>query len=268
MWILQEDDKSLPEWLTNNLRSVCECGSQMENFYNKKGEITARRCSNTKCPYMMAEKVVMMCDILKVKGIGSSTALKIIRGNHLSSHFGEIPYILEEKPSVSLYDFMRMTFIRGIDTGWSAIAREYENLDDLLKMYNGKFAPELKACEDEIRNGASFFKIKGKVKTELAPIVTGTVMISGNIKGYSSRNDFIYTMNSISRGAIRIAVSESKRKTGVMALIQESDTPNRGKAECALSNGIPIMTPEQFTNHVQELVMKELKRRGVNIPDM
>ena len=50
---------------------------------------------------------------------------------------------------------------------------------------------------------------------------------------------------------------KGKRKTNIMCLIQEKDEPNRGKAECALEYGIPIMTPEEFKNYI----IKELKKR-------
>lgn len=262
-WVLQEADKQLPEWLTDNLKAVCDCGGKMENFYNKRGEITARRCSNPKCPYMMARKIVGLCDILGVKGIGEATALKLIHTNNLNSHFEAIPFIFtDKKPQMSLYTFLRICFIHGIDTSWKLIIGENETLTQLYKNYNGQYRSLLEANKELILKGAEYVEFMQVTKPTLDAVVTGTVMISGNIKGFDNRNNFVYLINILSKGLIRLSISEHKRKTGIMALIQESDTPNKGKAECALSSGIPIMTPEEFKAFIYQELKKGLDKKG------
>lgn len=246
MWVLQSEDKRLPKWLTDNLRSRCMCGAEMENFYNDADEITARRCSKPDCPYRMAQRVVGMCEILEIKGIGEKTALKIVKDRGLKSHLEALPYIYHEKLTVDLYTYLRILFVKGISTGWGTVTGSYKTLKDVLYKYKGKFAPELRERQDEILHGAELINIEEEEPQKFEPVITGTVMISGNIKGLSNRNSFIAALNKYSNGLISIGVSESKRKTGIMALIQEADTPNRGKAECAIENGIPIMTPDEF----------------------
>lgn len=261
-WVKQVDDKSLPVWLTSNLKSKCECGWDMENFYNPQGSITARKCSNPKCPYMMAEKVVGVAELLGIKGIGSKTAFNIVSSNGLQSHFEAIPFITREKPVVTLYTFLRMAFIKGVDTGWNAIAGDYSNIDELLEKYHGEYEYLLNKHKAELLIGKQFVTFKTVEGYEFEPVVTGTVMISGNIRGLSNRNDFIWGLNQASKGLIRIGVSESKRKTGVMALIQEADTPNRGKAECAIENHIPIMTPKEFVAYVSKLANERVAAKN------
>ncbi len=246
MWVLQSRDKTLPNWLTDNLRSKCMCGAEMENFYNPANEITARRCSDVNCPYRMAQKIVGMCEILGIKGIGEKTAYKMIKERGLKSHLEALPFISREKLKVDLYTYLRLLFVKGVSTGWGPIANRHKTLDDLMVNYNGKFSTELQERREEIMNGARLVDIKTEEPQKFEPLITGTVMISGNIKGLNNRNSFISAMNKYSNGLIHLSVAESKRKTGIMALIQEADTPNRGKAECAIENGIPIMTPDEF----------------------
>lgn len=261
-WVLQKEDITLPEWLTSKLPATCGCGGDMENFYNNAGRITARRCSNPQCPYMMAEKIVGMCDILQVKGVGSKVAYKLIKDNNLQSHFEALPYIFTEgKPEVSLYDFLRMCFIQGIDTSWSAVSNKYSDILEVYENYDGEYRNVLEANKDMILQGAEFVSFKTGWKPKYDAVVEGIVMISGNLKGFDNRNSFIYAINKASNGLIRIAVSESKRKTGVMALIQEATTPNRGKAECALQNNIPIMTPSEFVSYTSRLLNERLKQK-------
>ena len=101
-WIKQADDLYLPAWLKDNLKDTCTCGSPMENYYNDKGCITKRRCANPYCYHKLALKIVGMCDILQVKGIGEATAEKIVKSRDLTNHYAVLPEILQEKPRISL----------------------------------------------------------------------------------------------------------------------------------------------------------------------
>lgn len=246
-WIKQEDDTFLPEWLVSNLPGVCSCGSPMENFYNQQGRITGRRCSDEKCPFKVARKIVGMCDILKVKGIGEAKALSLVKSYKLTSQFEALPKILpDSKPKVSLYNFLRMCFIKGMDTTWGQVVGENETIEELYNNYKGEYRVLLDKYKSDILYNANFVEFERQWKPTRDALITGTVMISGNIKGYANRNNFIAALNVASQGLIRISVAENKRKTGILALIQEADTPNRGKAECAMQNHIPILTPEEF----------------------
>jgi hypothetical protein len=229
----------------------------MLNFYNPRGSATGRKCSNPKCPYMMAEKVVSMCDILSIKGIGAKSAFKIIKSHECKTHFETLPYIVNTKPSVTLYTFMRLCLIEGVDTSWENVVAGYDKVEDFLNNYKGDYRNIVDANIDTILSGTRFVDIVNGWRPEFKPKLTGTVMISGNIRGFNNRNDFIYGINTVTKGIVRLSVAESKRKTGILALIQESDTPNRGKAECALENNIPIMTPDEFQKYIGDIIQRE-----------
>lgn len=261
MWKLQSEDSALPKWLTDNLASRCECGSEMENYYNDNGEITSRRCSNENCPFRMAQKIVGMCELLDLKGIGEKTAYKMIQQYKLKSHLDAIKYITDKKISINLYTFLRLLFVKGISTGWASIAEKYSTIEEMLEKYSGKYAGELRVRKDEILRAAGLFEWEAKKEFEYDPIIRGTVMISGNLRGWNNRNSFIAALNYGSKGLIQLGVAESKRKTGIMALIQEADTPNRGKAECALECGIPIMTPADFQSMIMKRLTDKLQER-------
>lgn len=255
----QTEDNQLPNWLKENLRSKCDCGYEMENFYNKAGQITSRRCSNPECPHRMAQKITVMCDILKVKGVGYKTGLNLIRTHKLNSHFEAIPYICAEKPRASICDLLRCVFIQGVDTKWSEVDSKCATVEDIFTSYDGELKPLLLENKDEILEGAKYFSIIEKYKPTFEPVIVGTVMLSGNIKGLPNRNTFIAGVNYGYKGLVDIRIAEHKRKTGIMALIQEADSPRQGKAQCAEENGIPIMTPDEFKTFIANQLLVRMK---------
>lgn len=255
-WVKQIEDGNLPKWLTDNLKHQCDCGSEILNFYNPRGDITARKCSNPNCPYMLAERIVGMCELLGIKGIGSKTAYNLIKSHDLTSQFQALPYVLSSKPSVSLYTYMRMCFIEGIDTAWENVTKGYTEVHELFTKYNGQYKNILEDNKDIILSGVDYVTFSQGWRPEYKAKFTATVMISGNIRGFDKRNDFISAINVTSKGIVRLSVAEHKRATGIYALIQEADTPNRGKAECAIENGIPIVTPEEFQKDIAAIIGK------------
>ena len=264
-WVIQREDTQLPDWLKANLRETCKCGGLMENYYNDRGDITSRRCSNTKCPYRLAQKIVGVCDILEVKGIGPERALSLVQNYNLSTQYQAISHILKDKPTVSLYNFLRMSFIKGVDTGWSEVANKCTSLDECYTKYVGNLSRVLVQNRELLYDGLQYVNILQRKKQKFKPILTGTVMISGTLRGYENRNQYIAILNYASQGLINLSISESKRKTGILALIQEKDAPMRGKAECALQNGIPIMDPEQFSTFIQSIITNAVSKGQVEV---
>lgn len=256
VWMKQSEDDKIPLWLKQNLDSHCKCGTEKENYYNERGECTGRRCPNKQCPYTLAQRIADMCQILKVDGIKEGKGMQIVRDYALKSHFEAVPIIFKEKPTISLYQLLRISFIRGVDTQWDNICDCNSSIDELIQNYNGKHKYLLIENYQELKYGESFFYILKPEKKKCETLISGNVMISGNIRGFENRDDFIHAINYVSKGLVDIKV-KGKRKTNIMCLIQEKDEPNRGKAECALEYGIPIMTPEEFKNYI----IKELKKR-------
>lgn len=250
IWVKQSEDRMLPKWLTDKLRQNCECGNPIINYKNDNGYYTARKCSNDLCPYHMAQKVVLMCDVIGAQGVGPKTAYNVISAHKLTNHLQTVPYLFREKPKVTLYAYLRACCIEGIDRKWQEVADKFDTVKDMYNGYKGALLGILEENRQLIEGGVQYFDFDARWKPKYEPIVEGTVMISGNLKGFGSRNDFIVAINRASDGLITFNVAENKRKTGIYALIQEEDTPNRGKAECALENNIPILTPKEFETKV------------------
>ena len=261
-WVKQADDLYLPAWLKDNLKDTCTCGSPMENYYNDKGCITKRRCANPYCYHKLALKIVGMCDILQVKGIAEATAEKIVKSRGLTNHYAALPEILQEKPRISLYTFLRLSFIEGVDTSWGEVTDTYKTLDDIFASYKGKYRTLLDNNKELLYEGLKYVDVKMPKIQKYKCVLSCTVMLSGAIRGYDNRNVFIGCINEVMDGLVDIRIAEHKRATGVAALIQEKDTPNRGKAEVALSHGIPIMSPDEF----KAWVVSEVKKKLDNMP--
>lgn len=265
MWILQTKDTNLPEWLASNLNSKCKCGGDMENYYNERQQITNRRCNNPKCPFMLAQRIVTACDLFKIDGVGPERACTLINERNLSSVYEALPVLLGRTPEVPLGTFLRLAFIPGYASKWDTVADGYTSLEECLQKYDGPLGGVLREHADEFREGLKYVKVLVPENQAFKCIYRCTVMISGAIRGFKERNNFIYAINKACKGLVQISVAEGRRKTGVVALIQEADSPNRGKAECALENGIPIMTPNEFTSFIKVRLNERMgTNRGFN----
>lgn len=249
-WIKQSSDKRMPDWLKENLKAECAyCGSEKENFYNDRGECTNRRCPNPECPGTVAQRIADMCEFLGIKGIKEGRGMQLVKDYGLKNHYQALPHILREKPRLYLSGFMRISFIRGIDTAWDQLCASATTLDELYTNVGVEVRRVLDGCMDKLRDGIQYVEIIPRVAYEFKPVVQGNVMITGVIPGFENRDDFVHALNQVGRGLIRLRVV-GKRKTDVLCLVKEKDTPVSGKVECALENGIPIKTSEEFKDWV------------------
>lgn len=266
-WIKQSDDTYMPIWLKANLSATCStCGAEKENFYNARMECTNRRCSNPKCPKVLAQRIADMCEFLKVPGIREGKGLQLVQNYDLQSHFEAIPHIFSEKPKMSLASFMRIAFIPGIDSKWEDVCGSCTSVDELYEKCGDKYKPIIATYISELRKGETFVEITRVRGLKYEPLIWGNVMLSGNIRGFNPREQFVAAVNVASQGLISLKVV-GKRKTDVMCLIQEADEPHRGKYECAIQNGIPIMTPTEFQTFIAKQLSDKLsnckpKERG------
>lgn len=257
-WVKQTQDKMMPGWLQDSLPAYCSCGAEKENYYNDYGECTNRRCPNPSCPETLAKRIAWMCDYMGVAGIKEGRGLQMVREYGLRTHYDAIPRIFSEEPEIWLGDFMRISFIPGIDSQWLNICERFATLEELREGCTPKIRDILDGHWEALLYGYQFVKIKPIEKQEFKTILTGNVMMSGNIRGFHTRENFIAGMNASARGLLDLRVV-GKRKTNVMCLIQEADEPNRGKAECAIENGIPIMTPKEFEAFIVSKLQERLK---------
>lgn len=263
-WVKQKEDSNMPDWLKDYINEKCViCGADKENFYNEKGECTNRRCSNQRCPGTLAHRIADMCDFLKIAGIKEGKGLQMVREHNMKSHYDAIPLVFSKKPEISLAQFMRISFIPGIDSQWETICREYTSIEELVQNCRDKYKRLIWAYQKELNYGLQFVKIREIKKARYKTLISGNVMISGNIRGYAVREDFIRSLNHVAQGLLNLRVV-GKRKTEVMCLIQEADEPYRGKAECALENGIPIMTPKEFEEKIKRDLTAKLENLKKN----
>lgn len=258
-WILQEKDLELPAWVKDELPSTCSCGAPMANFYNAAGKVTARKCTNESCPKTIGRKIEAMCDILKMNGIGYETGLRYATQHKMKSHFEAVPLIWSVTPTVTLYQYLRCCFIPGVDTRWAEVAEKCDNIDDVFSKYKGQYAQLLKENEQLIREGAEYFEISESWKPAFEPLIRGTVMMSSEVKGFANRENFIAGINQASEGLISLNVINHKRQSGVLALIQEADSPRHSKYMFATENGIPVMTPADFQNKMLKQLLAKLQ---------
>lgn len=261
-WIRQSDDSRMPDWLKNSLEAKCTyCGSEKENFYNDRGECTNRRCPNPECPGTIAQRIADMCEFLGVKGIKEGRGLQMVRDYDLKNHYQALPRIVTEKPKMYLSGFMRISFIRGIDTAWDGLCGTSNTLDELYANVNSEVQSVLDRYMDVLREGIQYVEILPREVYEFKPVISGNVMITGAIPGFTNRDNYVYAFNRIGRGLVNFRVV-GKRKTDVLCLIKQADAPNTGKTECALENGIPIMTPEEFKEWVERKLTEWFESRN------
>ena len=260
-WFKQSEDRRLPEWLAGSLNAECTyCGTEKENFYNERGECTGRRCPNPECPGTVAHRIADMCEFLCVRGIKEGRGLQMVKEHGLKNHYQALPYILKAKPEMYLAGFMRISFIRGIDTAWDKLCGRSNSLDELYRNVGADVRGVLDGYMEILREGIEYVNIVPQPEPEFKAVLSGNVMITGTIPGWQNRDDYVYAFNQATRGLTDFRVV-GKRKTDVLCLIKQVDAPSTGKTECALENGIPIKTPEEFDTWVRSKLLEYSEER-------
>lgn len=260
MWVKQTEDTRLPQWLQSSLSHTCKyCGSEMLDYYNDAGRCTNRKCSNDECPGFLAAKADTMRTILGLKGVGFATCLNTITAYKLKSHLDLLP-LWNVRPTVTVDIFLRIHCIPGVDTEWEKIVKTNDiyTLDELYSSYNGKNRSLLDKYKDELYAHANYvnFVQRPANSSRKKDALVITIMITGTPNGYSTKEDFVNTLNAALGGYIIIVHQKTKRQTGVDALIREPGSTTRGKVEAAIKGGIPIMTSKQFIDFLVETMRK------------
>lgn len=250
VWIEQDKDTSLPTWLTDKLPRVCKyCGSPMLNYYNDSGRCTNRKCSNEECYGFVAAKADFARKLLKISGIGFEGCLKDAMMIKAHSPF-QLFRLWRVVPNVTIGTFLRMHCFEGVDTEWDTITQSNNiyTLDELYERYDGKWKNLLLEHKDKIYENLDYVVLAERPKniSSDGPRMILNIMITGTPIGFSSKDDFINTLNQICKGVIVIQHQRTKRQTGVDCLIREPGSTTRGKVEAAQKGGIPILTSEQF----------------------
>lgn len=249
----------LPEWLVPHFIKPCEfCGEIYKVGLSPDGNrITKHYCPNEQCPGTIAQKIVFMANVLGVTGIGFATALNIVKVNDLKHHL-EILKLWNIQSEISLYTFMRLCCINGIDTGWKETLANVKTLEEVLEL---NVIPEQE--KEFIRVNSQYVTIKTEDNIfKYDPVWTGLVMITGDIPGFmNKRAEFITSLNIMFEGYVRISYSESKRKTGVSYLIKEPNSAITGKVALAKKSGIDIVTSKEFMTILFRAVYERIGER-------
>lgn len=236
MRITKYRESELPSWVWDNILKICpHCNSMIV----ENDTMTARWCSNPRCPEHMSYKVVEICSFFGVKGMGPATAKDWIVTRNLKSHFDIIPLLFDTKPKVSLADIATLACIEG----YGSIQAEKElpqmrSFEEYFEMGNPN--PLLLPYKDMLCAAQQYFDIKKPVsKRKLY------VMATGSFHNFNNRDAFFSFVNQHFGSYVHV-IQTGKRKTGVSFLIKEDDAVDHSKSQIARENNIPIVTPMRF----------------------
>lgn len=261
------EDTVIPDWLKEHLHRTCQyCGSEMMNYYNDDGRCTNRRCSNPACCGELAAQGDFIAKVLDIKGIGFARCLEAVRAGRLTNPV-QILGSFQVKPTVSMSQYLRIHCFEGVDSGWETLCTRNNiyTLDDLFSADLAEYRDLVMRNEQMLRDNAKFviFKQKPVQYVEKHEVSYLTVMITGPVNGYSSKEAFLETVNAATYGRIVILYQKTKRKTEVDFLIRDNPTDTSGKVYAALEGGIPIVTSAQF---LQILIHMMEKKNSEKIP--
>ena len=224
----------LPVWLANELPSKCQCGWDIVDNDN----LTARHCRNPICPYHMGVRIEKLAKALNIVGVGEKTALNIALTHKFYTHLQAIPHLTSEKPTVRLEDLPKLIQIDGVDKVFEPYLKGKCDLEEAI----ASMPPDIAAYAPYLRDGARYVNIQ-QSETRAGELVN--VMITGELKGWSSRGSFLDYLNQRFGQYIQFRDC-GVRKTNVFCLIKEHDTPMHSKTQIALSRGILIVTPAEL----------------------
>ena len=268
--VLHSQDNLLPSWLKENLRTTCQyCGSEMMNYYNNDSRCTNRRCSNPTCCGEMASKGDFIMKVLDIKGIGFARCLDAIRAGRLTNPV-QLLGSFQVQPTVTMAQFLRIHCFEGVDSAWDTLctSKRIYSIDDLFRADLGDYTPLIKKNEQMIRDNAKFVKFKGK-PVQYVPrnqVKYLTVMITGPVNGYVSKEQFLDKVNAATLGRIVILYQKTVRKTEVDFLIRDNPQDTSRKVSAALEGGFPIVTSEQFIRILIAMINK-INSEKSNMPD-
>ena len=258
MWVKQEEDTRLPDWLSPHLKSKCRyCGSPMENYYNPDGRCTNRRCTNKNCAGMIAARADNMRQLINLKGLGFAKCLSDIQCNGITMPI-ELLRVWGIKPEVTLGTFLRMQCWEGVDSELDTITKQedYYTLDELFERYQGKYRQLFEENKDELYRTVEYVTLKQRTTDTIKNAIKMVIMITGTPNGFSTKEEFVEACNEACGGKVITIHQKTKRQSGVDCLIKEPGTTTRGKVEAAQKGGIPIITSLEYIYLLQELMKK------------
>lgn len=258
-WSILSEDVSIPDWLKAEMPHTCSyCGKQLLSGRNENGRLTGLKCEDDYCPSKIASQLEFMLDLLGMKGYGFATCLQLVK-QHKYKHPLEYVQVFENKPTVSLGDFLRCCCIQGIDGEWVTMAEKSNSytLEELIQAY--PHHEVLNENIEYIKYCIQFVKLKERKIPKKRSTVPIVIMITGTPIGYPTKEAFIAACNELLDGEFHVIHQKTKKQSGVNFLIREEGYTTRGKVEAAIKGGIPIVTSAEFVQLLQ--MLKEDSRR-------
>lgn len=254
-----EDATLIPSWLKDKLKGPCPyCGSEYEVGYSPNNlRVTKHYCPNLSCPGTLAMKMVFIWNILKVDGIKFGRSMELIKRYKIKRHMDALPHIFDEKPEMDLATFMRLNCIQGIDDGWNDVCNGKNSIEEVLQTSTAQKIMSPKDVED-VLDACKHVKIYYHAKEKYNPVLTLTVMMTGDVMELKNRELLVAALNKKYKGLLDLRYSKSKRRTGVNILIKEKESTITGKVTTAEETGVPIMTSMEFVLHVDKLIKERV----------
>lgn len=237
----------IPHEIGKYLKKTCDyCGCPIINNY----ELTERYCANFNCYGHMQHRADDMCKKLGFKDIGPATCLSILKANHLGHHFEILPYICKDKPRVYLWQIAEMAGVPGVKSKWEDLLAGYKTFDEYFAL--ASVPKDIIPFRSMLNNSLKYFDI-------IPPLSKRSiiVMITGSIRGFNNREDFIAMCNHAGGSILKIQLKGKRQSADY--LITENKNTNTPKAQAARDNNIPIVSPTEFL-----LIFKELLRTIIN----
>lgn len=236
----------IPYWLEQHLPTKCECGGLIIN----NEELTRRACVNPHCRKHMAYKVEALAKYFGVKGLGPASAEDIVIAHKLKHHLEAVPLIFNAKPAVHLWEVAHLLMVEGHDKDMKPFCEGYQSFEAVFAS-NQTLPVWFKMMEDRLIAAQKYFIIKAPLSR-----VVLNVMMTGEVKGYSSRALFLQHLNNKYGGIVQLQ-DVGVRKTNVFCLIKEETAAYHNKTKIAKERGIKIVTPKQLEETL-ELYVKQL----------
>lgn len=233
----------IPYWLLPHIPTKCVCGGDIIN----NDELTHRVCSNPKCYKHMSYKVEALAKYFGIKGMGPASADELIAAHRLSNHLEALPYLLHDKPHVHLWEVAHLLMIEGHDKDMKPFCEGYQSFEAVFASEQ-VFPIWFKVLKDKLINAQKYFIIKAPLSK-----VVLNVMMTGEVKGYSSRGLFLQHLNN-KYGSIVQLQDVGVRKTNVFCLIKEETAAYHNKTKIAQERGIKIVTPKQLEETLETYV--------------
>ncbi len=251
----------MPLALAKALNWECSCGWAI--VQNDTG--TIRRCANPYCPRHMAYRADYLFKYFRYMGVGPETAYKYILKHSLKSHFDLLDpklyrrdyskagqllkgYAKQER-EVYLYQIAELASLPGLQSAAADIFNGYTSFEQYFKLCpRSDFTP----YKDMLIDAQKYFKLR--------PVLSRfvyTVMISGSIEGFSSRENFIDFCNHKFGQFVFIKYSPHPLVSADALICDNQSGPITRKMEVALNSinygvRMPIITSRQFLSLLEE----------------